>query len=112
MTSAAAFEAERQKMTRLSYRMLGSLADAQDVVQEAWPRWAAASEAADIANAAAWLTRCVTRLCIDRLRAAKARRETYVGPWLPEPLIEPPSEDPLERAEDVSVAFLLALQRL
>ena len=56
--------------------------------------------------------RVVTRLCLDRLRAGRARRETYVGPWLPEPLIEDLAEDPLERAEDVSVAFLLALQRL
>jgi RNA polymerase sigma-70 factor, ECF subfamily len=65
-----------------------------------------------VSDPAAWLVRATTRLCIDRLRAAKAERAAYRGPWLPEPLIEPLTEDPLERAEDVSVAFLLALERL
>ena len=111
MTPDAAFEAHRPRLTRLAYRMLGSLAEAEDVVQDAWPRWAAARHE-EIADPAAWLARVVTRLCLDRLRAARARRETYVGPWLPEPLIEDLAEDPVERAEDVSVAFLLALQRL
>ena len=65
-----------------------------------------------VADPGAWLVRATTRLCIDRLRAAKAERAAYRGPWLPEPLIEPLAQDPLERAEDVSVAFLLALERL
>ena len=105
-----AFEAQRPRLTRLAYRMLGSVADAQDAVQDAWLRWArGGGEAAD---PAAWLVRTVTRLCIDRLRAAKAQRDAYRGPWLPEPLVEPLSVDPVERAEDVSVAFLLALERL
>ncbi len=111
MTAESAFETHRPRLTRLAYRMLGSVAEAEDAVQDAWPRWAAAARE-EIADPAAWLARVVTRLCLDRLRAARARRETYVGPWLPEPLIEDLAEDPLERAEDVSVAFLLALQRL
>jgi RNA polymerase sigma-70 factor (ECF subfamily) len=105
-----AFEAQRPRLTRLAYRMLGSVAEAQDVVQDAWLRWTRAGEG--VSDPAAWLVRAVTRLCIDRLRKAKAERAAYRGPWLPEPLIEPLSEDPVERAEDVSVAFLLALERL
>ena len=110
MNAVAAFEGERARLTRLAYRMLGSVAEAQDVVQDAWLRWDRAVPAT-IINPAAWLTRAVTRLCLDRLRADRARREAYVGPWLPEPFIEEVG-DPVLRAEDVSVAFLLALQRL
>src|SRR5258705_4829189 len=105
-----AFEANRPRLTRLAYRMLGSVADAEDAVQDAWLRWSRAGEG--VADPTAWLVRATTRLCIDRLRAAKAQRAAYRGPWLPEPLIEPLTEDPVERAEDVSVAFLLALERL
>jgi RNA polymerase sigma-70 factor (ECF subfamily) len=105
-----AFEAQRPRLKRLAYRMLGSVAEAEDVVQDAWLRWTRAGEG--VADPAAWLVRATTRLCIDRLRAAKVEREAYRGPWLPEPLIEPLTEDPVERAEDVSVAFLLALERL
>jgi RNA polymerase sigma-70 factor (ECF subfamily) len=105
-----AFEAQRPRLLRLAYRMLGSVAEAEDVVQDAWLRWSRAGEG--VADPAAWLVRTTTRLCIDRLRAAKVEREAYRGPWLPEPLIEPLTEDPVERAEDVSVAFLLALERL
>lgn len=111
MTAEAAFEAERGRLTRLAYRMLGSLAEAEDAVQDAWLRWSRAGRE-EIADPAAWLARVTARLCLDRLRAAKARRETYIGPWLPEPLVEELAEDPVERAEEVSVAFLLALQRL
>jgi RNA polymerase sigma-70 factor (ECF subfamily) len=105
-----AFQAQRPRLQRLAYRMLGSVAEAQDVVQDAWLRWTRAGEG--VADPGAWLVRATTRLCIDRLRAAKAERAAYRGPWLPEPLIEPLTGDPLERAEDVSVAFLLALERL
>lgn len=105
-----AFEAQRPRLKRLAYRMLGSLDEADDVVQDAWLRWTRAGD--DVADPAAWLVRATTRLCIDRLRAAKVEREHYKGPWLPEPLIEPLVEDPVERAEEVSVAFLLALERL
>jgi RNA polymerase sigma-70 factor (ECF subfamily) len=109
-----AFEAQRPRLTRLAYRMLGAVGEAEDAVQDAWLRWTKA--ASGVTDPAAWLVRVTTRLCIDRLRAAKAQREAYRGPWLPEPLIEPligpGTDDPLERAEDVSVAFLLALERL
>lgn len=105
-----AFEANRPRLRRLAYRMLGSVAEAEDAVQDAWLRWTKAGDG--VADPAAWLVRVTSRLCIDRLRAAKARREAYRGPWLPEPLIEELTDDPLERAEDVSVAFLLALERL
>jgi RNA polymerase sigma-70 factor (ECF subfamily) len=104
------FEAQRARLKRLAYRMLGSVSEAEDAVQDAWIRWRRAG--AEVQDPAAWLVRVVTRLCLDRLRAARAEREAYRGPWLPEPLIEPMAQDPVERAEDVSVAFLLALERL
>ncbi|MCR5881171.1 RNA polymerase sigma factor SigJ [Phenylobacterium sp. J367] len=105
-----AFETNRPRLKRLAYRMLGSVSEAEDAVQDAWLRWTRA--AGGVTDPAAWLVRTTTRLCIDRLRAAKVERDAYRGPWLPEPLIEPLAEDPLERAEEVSVAFLLALERL
>ena len=111
MSDAADFEAHQPRLVRLAYRMLGSIAAAEDVAQDAWLRWRSA-ETDQIADPAAWLVRTATRLCLDRLRAEKTRREAYRGPWLPEPLIEDLAEDPLERAEEVSVAFLLALERL
>jgi RNA polymerase sigma-70 factor, ECF subfamily len=112
MTAALtdAFEANRQRLKRLAYRMLGSVTEAEDAVQDAWLRWQRAGEGVD--DPAAWLVRTTTRLCIDRLRAAKAERAAYRGPWLPEPLIEPLTDDPVEKAEEVSIAFLLALERL
>jgi RNA polymerase sigma-70 factor (ECF subfamily) len=106
------FEAQRARLTRLAYRMLGQVAEAEDVVQDCWLRWSGAGPAAEIRDPAAWLVRVATRLCLDRLRAAKSQRKAYRGPWLPEPLVEDLAEDPLERAEEVSVAFLLALERL
>ena len=109
-TLTDAFEANRPRLTRLAYRMLGSVAEAEDAVQDAWLRWTRAGEG--VTDPAAWLVRATTRLCIDRLRKVKAERAAYRGPWLPEPLIEPLTDDPVERAEDVSVAFLLALERL
>jgi RNA polymerase sigma-70 factor, ECF subfamily len=110
-SEADAFQAHRPRLLRLAYRMLGSVAEAEDVAQDSWLRWQGA-ERGEIADPGAWLVRTATRLCLDRLRAEKTRRETYRGPWLPEPLIEDLMEDPLERAEEVSVAFLLALERL
>lgn len=103
------FEAQRPRLKRLAYRMLGSVAEAEDVLQDAWLRW---TRAEDVKDPAGWLVRTTSRLCIDRLRSAKAQREAYRGPWLPEPLIEELTDDPVERAEEVSVAFLLALERL
>ncbi|HEX7885096.1 MAG TPA: RNA polymerase sigma factor SigJ [Phenylobacterium sp.] len=105
-----AFEANRTRLKRLAYRMLGSVSEAEDAVQDAGLRWLRAGEG--VTDPAAWLVRATTRLCIDRLRAAKVERAAYKGPWLPEPLIEPLTDDPVEKAEEVSVAFLLALERL
>lgn len=99
--------------------MLGSRAEAEDIVQEAWLRWAEVDESA-VDHTGAFLSRLVTNLCLDKLRSASARREHYVGVWLPEPLLKddelfdwrPGPEKQLEFAQDVSVAFLLALERL
>jgi len=105
VSDAAAFDALRPTLLRVAYRMLGSIADAEDVVQEAWLRWTAADRAA-VRVPEAFLRRVVTRLCLDQLKSARARRETYVGPWLPDPVVEP------EPAEDVTLPLLLALERL
>lgn len=105
MSNAAAFDALRPVLLRLAYRMLGSLADAEDVVQEAWLRWSAEDRAA-VRMPEAFLRRIVTRLCLDLLKSARVRRAGYFGPWLPDPLVEP------EMAEDVTLPLLLALERL
>jgi RNA polymerase sigma factor (sigma-70 family) len=105
----ADFEAERPRLTRLAYRMLGSVAEAEDVVQDAWLRWSGREEAVD--SPAAFLTRIVTRLCLDQMKSARARRETYVGSWLPEPLIG--TTDPAEDvADDLTLTLMIALERL
>jgi len=85
MSATEVFEAERPRLARLAYRMLGTPDDADDVVQDAWLRWQHTTFD-DIDNPAAWLTTTTTRLAIDRLTSARRRREVYVGPWLPEPL--------------------------
>ena len=103
--AAAAFEPLRPKLMRVAYRMLGSVADAEDVVQEAFIRWMRA-ERAEVRQPEAFLRRTVTRLCLDQLKSARRQRETYVGPWLPEPLVE---ED---EVDDVSLPLMLALERL
>jgi RNA polymerase sigma-70 factor (ECF subfamily) len=107
-TQDTIFEARRGAMTGLAYRMLGSRADAEDVVQDAWIRWRGV-ETDEVTNPAGFLNRVVTRLCLDRLKSARARREVYVGEWLPEPVVD---EDHQDLGEDLSVAFLLALERL
>lgn len=107
------FLSHRPRLFGLAYRMLGSRSDAEDVLQDAWLRWRSADEAG-LTDPAAWLVTVVTRLSIDRLRAAKREREAYQGPWLPEPLVaeaESP-ERAVELAGDVSQAFLLVLERL
>ena len=88
------FEASRPRLLRIAYRMLGSLAEAEDVVQDAWLRWSKADRD-EVQIPMAFLARTVTRLCLDRMKSARARRESYVGSWLPEPLIEltGPDED-------------------
>jgi RNA polymerase sigma-70 factor, ECF subfamily len=117
MTSGAAiaiFERERRRLTGLAYRMLGSVAEAEDVVQDAWLRWHRADQDA-VRDAGAYLRRTVARLCLDRLKSAQARRESYVGPWLPEPVLEPlamSGPDTGEWADNLSFALMLALERL
>ena len=102
---AAAFEASRPALLRVAYRMLGSIADAEDVIQDAWVRWSAVDHCS-VDEPAAYLRRTVTRLCLDVLKSARARRENYVGPWLPDPVVEEGSVD------DVTLPLLLALERL
>lgn len=107
------FEAQRPLLLGLAYRMLGSRADAEDAVQDAWLRWR--GRAADVSDPRAWLTTVVTRLCLDRLKSAQRQREIYVGPWLPEPVADAESFRPdvaSELADDLSFALLLALERL
>ena len=104
--AAASFDPLRPRLTRIAYRMLGSVADAEDVVQDAFLRWMGADRAA-IREPEAFLRRVVTRLCLDQLKSARARRETYVGPWLPEPVVEEEAE-----ADDVTLPLMLALERL
>jgi RNA polymerase sigma-70 factor (ECF subfamily) len=103
-----AFEQHRSFLIGLAYRMLGSVADAEDIVQDAFLRWREADHST-IENPRAYLARVVSRLCLDRMKSATARREHYVGMWLPEPIVTEPSA-PL--AEDLSVALLLTLERL
>lgn len=108
-----------RRLRALAYRMLGSRAEAEDIVQEAWLRWAEV-DGATVQHEGAFLSRLVTNLCLDQLRSATARREQYVGVWLPEPLLEdedlfgwaPGPEKQAEFAQDVSIAFMLALERL
>ncbi|MFW6693928.1 sigma-70 family RNA polymerase sigma factor [Streptomyces sp. MAR4 CNX-425] len=109
------FEASRSRLASLAYRMLGSAADAEDAVQDAYLRWQAADRRR-IETPEAWLTRVVVNLCRDRLRAAHTRRERTVGTWLPEPLLDgDPMLDPadtVEQRESVSLAVLTVMERL
>ncbi|WP_448662519.1 sigma-70 family RNA polymerase sigma factor [Sphingomonas sp. CJ20] len=105
----ADFQRERKRLVRLAYRMLGSFSEAEDVVQDSWLRWEQVEGGID--SPAAYLTRVVTRLCLDRLKSARARRETYIGPWLPDPLVA--AADPDEMiADDITVTLMLAMERL
>jgi len=117
---ALRFDREHARPLRaLAYRMLGSRAEAEDIVQETWLRWAGVDERG-VDHAGAFLSRIATNLCLDRLGSAAARREQYVGVWLPDPLLDdeaqgewaPNPETQAEFAQDVSVAFMLALERL
>lgn len=114
---AAEFEAHRRTLRSIAYRMLGSRADAEDAVQDAWLRWHAADRS-EVDNPRAFLSRTVTRLCLDRLKSAQAQREVYVGAWLPEPLVDDATEFQQgpeaihELANDLSFAFMLTLERL
>jgi RNA polymerase sigma-70 factor (ECF subfamily) len=113
---------ERRQLINLAYRLLGSLADAEDVVQETYARWYAMTPAEQqaIDNPAAWLTKVASRICLDQLRSARARRERYVGEWIPEPLPDstddrPGATDPADRVtldESVNMAFLVVLDAM
>ena len=103
--AAAVFGPLRPKLIRVAYRMLGSVSDAEDIVQEAFIRWMKADRS-EVREPEAFLRRTVTRLCLDQLKSARHQRETYVGPWLPEPVVEEDAE------EDVTLPLMLALERL
>jgi RNA polymerase sigma-70 factor, ECF subfamily len=107
---AAEFDALRPQLTRVAYGMLGSLAEAEDIVQESWLRLGRADRA-EIDDLRAWLTTVVGRLALDALGSARARRESYVGEWLPEPVVEEEGDDPT-LDEAVSTALLVVLERL
>nr|WP_281182496.1 RNA polymerase sigma-70 factor [Streptomyces sparsogenes] len=116
-TATDVFEAHRSLLTAVAYRMLGRVADAEDVVQEAWLRWSGADRDA-VRDPRGFLVRVTTRLAIDRLRQAQSRREAYVGPWLPEPLVTdlghavPDTAERALLAESVSLAVLVVLESL
>jgi RNA polymerase sigma-70 factor (ECF subfamily) len=103
--AAVSFDPLRPLLTRVAYRMLGSVADAEDVVQDAFIRWLGTDRSA-VHEPAAFLRRTVTRLCLDQIKSARHQRETYIGPWLPDPLVEEEEED------DVTLPLMLALERL
>jgi RNA polymerase sigma-70 factor (ECF subfamily) len=105
--AAAVFDPMRPRLTRIAYRMLGSVADAEDVVQDAFLRWLDTDRNA-VREPEAFLRRVVTRLCLDHLKSARYRRETYIGPWLPEPVVEA-AEDEID---DVTLPLMMALERL
>ena len=112
---AGAFEEVRPHLFGIAYRMVGSAADAEDLVQDAALRWLGIEDNAQIASPRAYLTTIVTRLCINHLKQARAKREEYVGPWLPEPLLTdtgPTPSDRVELEESLTFAFLLLLQSL
>ncbi|TCC48913.1 RNA polymerase sigma-70 factor [Kribbella capetownensis] len=113
MTRAEEFEELRPLLFSIAYRLLGSVSEAEDAVQETWLRWESSPTAP--ASTKAFLSAVVTRVSIDVLRSARVRRETYVGPWFPEPLLADPYEDPeraAELADSLSMAALLLLERL
>lgn len=105
--AAAAFEPLRPRLSRIAYRMLGSLADAEDVVQDAFLRWLAADRVA-VREPQAFLRRIVTRLCLDQLKSARRRRELYPGEWLPEPIVE----DDDDLTDEITLPLMMALERL
>jgi len=107
--AADRFQPLRPGLVRLAYRMLGSIAEAEDVVQEAYIRWHQTDRTV-IREPGAFLSKTVTRLCLDILKSARVKRETYIGPWLPEPVLETGGED--DMSEDLSLTLMMALERL
>lgn len=116
MDATATFQSQRPRLLALAYRMLGGVSDAEDVVQDAWLRWERADARTDVATPPAYLRAMVTRLCIDRLRHLKSRRESYVGTWLPEPvpedMLEGTGEEAQAFADSLRFGVLLLLERL
>jgi len=106
--AAATFDPLRPKLMRVAYRMLGSVADAEDILQEAFIRWMGADRS-EVREPEAFLRRTGTRLCLDQLKSARRQRETYIGPWLPDPVLE--AEDETDE-QDVTLPLMLALERL
>jgi RNA polymerase sigma-70 factor (ECF subfamily) len=111
MPSETQFQELRPTLFALAYRMLGTRADAEDVVQEAYLRWQAAARD-EVRSPKSFLTTVVARLALDALKAAHRKRETYVGPWLPEPIVEPLGTQHVEMAESLSIAFLRVMESL
>ena len=114
MTEVDRFQANRPALFAVAYRMLGSANDAEDVLQDAWLRFSAA-QPPDVRSLKAYLTTIVTRLCLDRLKSARATREQYIGPWLPEPVATDDRGTPegsLALAESVTLAFMVLLETL
>jgi RNA polymerase sigma-70 factor (TIGR02957 family) len=114
VNDAEVFEAHRDLMFAVAYRMLGTIADAEDAVQDAWLRWSAEPRS-DVISPRAYLSRVIANTALNRLRSARARREAYVGPWLPEPLLTDAGPDAAARAElaeSVSMAMLVVLESL
>src|SRR6185295_4660742 len=108
------FTTDRPLLFSIAYRMLGSASDAEDILQDAWLRYSTV-DASTIRSPKAFATTLVTRLCLDRLKSARATREEYIGPWLPEPMLTSEIEGPdtmLQRAESVTLAFLVLLEKL
>ena len=114
MTESEVFDTDRPWLFSIAYRMLGSASDAEDVLQDAWVRYSGADRSS-IRSPKAFATTIVTRLCLDRLKSARASREEYIGPWLPEPIVTSETDAPdemLQRAESLTLAFLVLLERL
>jgi len=112
--TAALFEEHRHLLFGIAYRMLGSVMDAQDLVQETYLRWQQAATET-VQSPRAWLTTVLTRLCLNQLQSARVKRETYVGQWLPEPLVDENAADPADSsilADSLSLAFLVLLETL
>lgn len=111
----AEFESNRRHLIAVAYRFLGSVSEAEDIVQETYLRWAAV-DPTTILDTRGYLTRVAARLCLDQLKSARAQRERYIGPWLPEPIVEAAgytvSSPNADRADDISIALMLALERL
>ncbi|MFN7916686.1 MAG: RNA polymerase sigma factor SigJ [Vicinamibacterales bacterium] len=114
MSTSDIFQSDRPRLFSIAYRMLGSASDAEDVLQDAWLRYSTADRDA-VRSPQAFATTIVTRLCLDRLKSARATREQYIGPWLPEPVLTSTADGPdtlAQRAESVTLAFLVMLEQL